>query len=127
MDIKRASAAGVVWVDRGDPASADYAVGDLTKDAAWHDLDLSGIVGTGARLVALSIVIGAAAIPRIFNVRQNGNVNAINIGSLRLLVANETIIGTIWVKTDADGKIEYYASAGAFTTLDVSVRGWLGS
>jgi len=37
--------------DRGDPAVYDYDKNDLTKDGAWHDLDLSGIVPENAKAV----------------------------------------------------------------------------
>ncbi|GAI72105.1 unnamed protein product, partial [marine sediment metagenome] len=44
-------AKGLEWHDRDEQAGYDYSVNDFTRDTAWHDLDISGIVGVGKRLV----------------------------------------------------------------------------
>lgn len=43
------------WVDR-IPSAWDWAVGDLTVDNAYHDLDLSSIVSVGATRVRVNLV-----------------------------------------------------------------------
>ena len=45
------------YYDRGDPATVDFGLGDLTTDGTWRDLDLSSIVPDGTTAVAIFIHI----------------------------------------------------------------------
>jgi len=110
--------------DIGDSAAADFDEGDLTTDATWNDLDLSGIVGTGVKLVHLYIVIADDAAASIFAVKQKGNTNNWNAAYVRTQVANVYVDADVFVLTDEDGVIEYYGSNLAFTSIDIVVRGW---
>jgi len=110
--------------DIGDSAAADFDEGDLTTDNTWNDLDLSGIVGTGVKLVHLYVTVSDGAAGSVLGFRQNGNANAWNAGFVRTQVADVYMDADIFVLTDEDGVIEYRGSDLAFTTIDITVRGW---
>ncbi len=113
------------WQDRGDPASGDFAVGDLTTDGAWHDLDLSAICPANTKAVAIRLEIQDDAAPPVaVNFRKNGNTNAANISVFRTQVAGITLSGDIIVSVDSDRVIEYLASDTTWFLLSITVKGW---
>ncbi len=116
---------GWEYVDRGDPAANDFAVGDFTTDGTWNDLDLSGIIGTGVKLVHLRVSIEDGAANSGMYFRENGNSNAYNFSGGATAVANvDNHIDDCFVMCDSNGVIEYLGSNLAFTRIDLVVRGW---
>lgn len=114
-----------LYVDRGDPASADYSLANFTKDGAWHDLDLSSIIGSGRRLVFVSVSLRANSVGLVFYLRENGNSNTANILSQITQVSGAFINLSGPVLSDDSGVIEYYASNSAnWTWMNFTVRGW---
>lgn len=113
------------YVDRGDPSSYDYTAASFTKDAAWHDLDLSGIIGTGEKLVHFKYGLQGSSVPLGLYLRKNGNANAHNSLYVLNQVADVAFYGEGFVQTTAAGVIEYSATNSAnWTTLNLVVRGW---
>lgn len=120
----------VKYVDRGDPANYDFRKEDLIQDSAWHDMDLSGIVPeAGANhLVHISVTIQATVAENYLILQKKGNVNFPAVGRTRTQVADIMLDESdIFVMMDADRKIEYQASTGNWSRIDVAVRGWLES
>lgn len=113
---------GTTLVDRGDPASHDWQMGDLTADNAWHDLDLSSIVPAGATHVLLRVEADKAT-REIVAFRQNGNVNEYNVSKLRFLLDSRTKTGDCIVAVDGNRIIEYKISA-TLNYLNITVGGW---
>ncbi|MCL5281320.1 MAG: hypothetical protein M1376_15590, partial [Planctomycetes bacterium] len=113
-----------VYNNRGDVAAADYAVGNFTCDNTWRDLDLSGIVGVGQRLVHLRVGISDADAYTYAYFRKNGQVNAINIAQVRVQNYAVSYLAQVWVETDANGVIEYLVNATP-DALGVTVLGWM--
>jgi len=113
-----------ITADRGDPAAVDFAVGDLTTDGTWRDLDLSGVVPAGAILVVLSVLITSSVGTDKISFRKNGNSNAVNIGTV---IAQNlgTNAGDIIVACDTNRVIEYATTNSAhFTVINITVKGW---
>lgn len=115
---------GHEYVDRGDPAARDYAIGDFTADGTWRDLDLSSIVPAGAVAVALSVIIQDDAVNSTFQFRKNGNSNTAVAAVARTLIANVIQYQDLFVACDANRVIEYSATNLAWINLDVTVKGW---
>jgi hypothetical protein len=116
---------GHVYVDRGDPSSWDYVVGDLTVDSAWHDLDLSSIVtDSDALLVHFRVQITSSSGGKVVMLRENGNTNSYN--SLVCLKSSDGVpqIQDGLVSCDTSQVIEYYVTSGV-AELGLSVRGWV--
>jgi len=112
------------FVDRGDPSAVDFTETSLTTDGTWRDLDLSAIVGAGAKAVLLSVRITDNQTATEFSFRKNGNSNTINISKLNTQVANLPFYLDVIVPLDANGKIEYMGSNTPFSDISITVRGW---
>jgi len=117
--------AGDVLVDRGDPADYDFTVGDFTCDSAYHDLDLSSIVPSGATWVKVKVVLADDAVDSYFALRKNGNTNTRVSLSNRIRVVDKTHYITGFVPCDSNRVIEYSATNTTFTTINLVVTGWV--
>lgn len=115
----------VIYHDRGDPSSVDFAVGALTVDAAWHSLDLSATVPDGAIAVALHVQITNGLAGQSVSFRRTSNSNAISISKLVAQVATVQNSADIIVPCDASRTIEYLATNGnTFSVLNITVKGY---
>lgn len=112
------------FVDRGDPAAWDYTLNDFTRDAAWHDLDLSGIVPAGAKAIAVFMKIKSNVVGSNLRLRTNGNVNTSNLTELKTQVANVIISFDVVTIPDGNRVVEYYASLAVWTDISLIVKGW---
>jgi len=114
---------GMTIVDRGDPSSPDFTVGNFTLDAAWHDLDLSAIVPAGAMGVLISVVTDTSDANQQIMFRKKGNANYRNVAWIynhnycEIQGLNCIIFG------DTDRKIQYMSNT-QWTKLDFTVCGW---
>jgi len=113
-----------MYIDRGDPSSYDYSQTDLTIDGLWHDLDLSGLVTAGAKLILLEGEIEASSVGYNIEFRKNGNSNEINHCGMESLRNNEPRHRSCLVACDNSQKIEYKIDNQTWTTIDIAVRGW---
>lgn len=114
---------GVKWFDNGDLSSVTYAKEALTADGAWHDLDISGIVGKGSKLVLIQSYLNDNAGDKELKIRTKGNTNEVNIGTCHTQVANKTCDRNIFVYTDVNGIIQYKIDAATWQTIDLVIRG----
>lgn len=112
------------FIHRGDPAVADFLIGDFTKDGFWYDLDLSAIVPAGATAVSVFIILQATVISRSIALRKKGQVNSVNQTIMFTQVANLLFSSDILVAVDPDRKIEYKIAAGVNQRCDFTVKGW---
>lgn len=112
------------FIDRGDPDQPDYDVTELTKDATWHELDLSGIVPEGATAVTLSILIHAAAVQNQLYFRRAGNSEALNIAAITSTVVGLIQTNDFIVAVDENRKIEYNLTALNWNIIFITVKGW---
>ncbi len=113
-----------MYVDRGDPASFDFVKTDLTIDGAWHTLDLSSLVPSGAKAVLLLGEVEGAAVDWKINFRKNGISNEVNHAGMETLRAGVERHRSSIIALDANRVIEYKADNQTWTTLSLGVRGW---
>jgi len=113
-----------MYVDRGDPAAYDYDKDDLTKDGAWHDLDLSHIVSVCTKAIFIIGHVEGNGADWTIMFRKKGNVNEVNHGGMETLRANVERHRSSIVACDTNRVIQYKVDDQAWTTLDLSVRGW---
>ena len=118
-----ASGGGTQYVNRGDPANADWTQADLTLDAGYHDLDMSAIVGARTVLVHLRVVIMDGTAGALCVLRTNGMSNAQNAARLNVATANKPDDEDIILTTDSAGLIEYRIDAG-MDYVTIVVAGW---
>ena len=115
---------GIGFVDRGDPAAFDFTVGDLTTDGTWRDLDLSAIVPAGAKAVLFNVGIRDNLVEQIFYLRKNGSAIVFSSSTIKTQVANIGFYVDLIVACDSNRVIEYLAANTAWTTINLTVRGW---
>ena len=114
----------VRFVDRGDPASADFTLADLTTDDTWNDLDLSAVIPPEAKVVFIYVVVIDDAVNSRFQIRRNGNTNGQVAPGVLTQVTNQAITGTLFVSVGEDGIIEYNATNTTFTAISIIIQGW---
>jgi len=112
------------YIDRGDPAAADFTIADFNITNAWTMLDLSAIVPEGATAVNCSFTIKATSVNRKFRLRRHGNVNDIAMGKVRTQVANVLIGDNCTVAVDADRKVDYWRELIGINFCNMNILGW---
>jgi len=113
------------FVDRGDPASVDFATGDLTTDETFRDLDLSSIINdSGAKLVLMHLFIQDDAAGSRIMFRKKGNSNQLSRSNIRTQVADIPNDFDIIVACDTNQVVQYKATNVAFTFITITVKGW---
>lgn len=114
---------GIRWYDEGDLSSVQYTKDTLTIDGAWHDLDLSSIVGESRVLVLIQAYLNDNAGDKELKIRTKGNINEVNVGTCHTQVANKTCDRNIFVYTDVNGIIQYMIDVATWQTIDLVIRG----
>lgn len=112
------------YVHRGDPGAFDFVAVNFTKDNAWHDLDLSGIVPANARCANLYLVIRATAIHKQIQFRSKDVTAEINKSTNWTQVANIRIGYPTSVAVDSDRVIQYKVFDATFNLINFVVSGW---
>lgn len=115
---------GIKWNDRGDHGAFDFTHNSLTEDGAFHDMDLSAIIGSKKCLVMLRLTMKATTEGPYCQFRTNGNVNVYNCSTRYCQLANRSVAGDVWVETDDNGVIEYKFLPATWTLIYVLVGGW---
>ena len=114
-------------IDRGDPASVDFAKTDLTDDSEWNDLDLSSIINN---VRAKAVTIGVNVIDNVVgsNVkfRKNGNSQVINVGAANIYNTSVTTSEHFTIACDASQVIELNATPKPtdWTAINITVLAW---
>jgi hypothetical protein len=112
------------YVERSIGTSGDFDVAtQLTDDNAYHDLDLSTIVPSGAKAVILEIQLYANTVGAYFYFRKNGNSNEGRI-VVRYVSSGYGNYDMVIVPVDSNRIIEYKLSADT-SVGSVTVSGWL--
>jgi hypothetical protein len=114
-----------IYVDRGDPSSHDWTVGNFTTDYTWRDLDCSSIVPAGATAIHFRVSLDDGVVGSLFQLRENGNSNTRNLTLQRIQVANKYIDADMWCSCDSNRVVEYRGSNVTFSAIDVTIRGWI--
>jgi len=122
--LNEAIATKVSWHDRGDNESVDYITANFIRDGNYHDLDLSGVVGVGRRLVLVRLCIEGVYSGRYIWFKTKGNINSINIVERRTQVANISYYTDIWIYTNDAGVIEYNVHSTNINYIHFCIRGW---
>ena len=111
------------YSDRGDPASDDFT--SLTADSAWHDLDLSTILASGANAALLKVSVSNTAAGNYIQFRKKGNTNATAVAIMRSQVGGVSFDGCFVVGVDTNRKCQYFLlNSGVWTINGVTVIGW---
>ena len=113
--------------DRGDPTTDDWDQTSLTTDGSWHDLDCSSIVPAGASIIHFVGWMEDNIAAAHFNMRKNGNSNAVNMSWAYTAVANGRVGFDFWVSCSEARVVEYRFYNTTWTFIRLTVAGWLWS
>lgn len=115
---------GGEYIDRGDPASHDFTIGNFVTNGNWQDLDLSSIIPANVKLVSLFVSVNDDLLGSGIVFRKKGNNSVANVCKVKCLVINADIEFDLVVSPNGDKIIEYLATNTGFTTIYTTVRGW---
>lgn len=115
---------GSQFVDLGDKALADYTVIDFTCDGAYHDLDISSIVGHRKCLVMIRLLLNAIEASSYFGFRTKGYTNLMNREGCYTQVSGFPRKRTMWLMTNSSGQIEYKGDSATWAIIDVTICGY---
>ncbi len=114
----------LAYVDRGDPAAADWVIGALTADGTYRDLDCSGVVPAGAIGIDFYVFIMDDVVSRQLTLRKKGNTNEFNT----LVVLNQAAgvygFGNGTVPCNAGRVVEYKLTNAVITDVGIVITGW---
>jgi hypothetical protein len=92
---------------RGQLSDWDFAVGDLTTDGNWHELDWTGKVPSGTVAVYISGMLSDDVANTYIFFGENGYTPIYNIKRQYVPAANQPIGLGFWVGLDANLKCKY--------------------
>ena len=112
------------YVYRGDPFLWDFTGATFTKDAAWHVLDLSGIVPAGATAVHFRFAAVSTIVAPAIYFRRGGQTNVLNMDNFKCYVTGVGTDRSCIVALDTNRHIEYFVAAAGAIVIGLVVRGW---
>ena len=112
------------FIDRGDPAAADFTTVDFTVDNAWHDLDLSGIVPANAVAVLFRVENRNNNFGVFIQIRKKSNSNLPNRFEQNIQVANVSLSDDGICPIGTNGLLEYLLIPVGFWLISFTVKGW---
>jgi hypothetical protein len=115
-----------IFIDRGDPDTADKTEATMTQDGNWYDWDISGIVTTGAKAVLVRVQVRyAPGTGLVLGLKNKDNAHTLNASYVVTQVAGINTYMDVVVSLPALNTriIQYYvATSGA--EIGLVVKGW---
>lgn len=113
-----------VYIER-PTGTVDFQKGaPLITDNAWHELDLSSIIGEGAKAVLFHLRGSSSDISGCVRLKNKSQAGIATHCTLRLQIAGHSIAGHYIIAVGADRIIEYKIENIVWTLLILTVKGW---
>jgi hypothetical protein len=112
------------FVNRGDPAAADWTINDFEIDGLYHELDLSGIIPPNTNAVLFRAYLRSTAAANQIRLRKNGSLYTFNSSVFYVPVANRNYEPDLIVSPDSNSKIQYMVTSTGWNILSLTVAGW---
>ncbi|KKL94701.1 hypothetical protein LCGC14_1862020 [marine sediment metagenome] len=121
---KASGGGGDITVNRGNVTDPDWQSVDLTKDDAYHDLDLSGIVPVGTTFVQIIIQFLGFDTTLYLSLKEKDYISAELGHHLSQRVAGTPYMAEVWLGVNADRVIEYKSKNALWLDLQITVAAW---
>lgn len=112
------------FVNRGDPAAADFTEADFPAFQTWTDLDLSAVVPAATGAVLLRCRVWSGGNQKSLRFRTKEHSNAINISQCEAVQDGLNYYYDIQVPTNGLQTIQYWSSLGLMPIVRMTVKGW---
>lgn len=115
---------GLQIMKKPDQQSYDFILSDFTRDYQYHDLDLSGIIPAGTKLVLLWGAFKSDTPDCEGNFAQSGHTGEYLKSLYFEPVANIGCTMDCLIPVDSDRKIQYRFSNVTYLYINLSVVAW---
>lgn len=112
------------FIDRGDPSTPDFQLGDLNGDNTWHDLDLSSIVPANTDAVLFRVSLQSSSSLRVLSLRTKGNTGWPNVAYCNTQNLNDPISFDKQLFLDDTRKIQYRFNSTYMDFIQITVAAW---
>lgn len=113
------------YTKRGNLEDWDWDQGDLTTDGTWYELDCSSIVPTGTVLIFFYLILTDNLVNQVFIMKHPDHEDNYSAVGFATQTANSGMRGVVPVPCDSNRKIKYYGSNTTFTSIDLTIVGWI--
>lgn len=116
---------GLTYVDRGALSVYDYSSASFTKDGNWHNLDVSAIVPSSAKLVVMRCRLNSTGAGKLMQIASDGYVGGVNSWIAGTQVTGINIYQTSSpIPMIGTGIIQYNITAATWSLCDLVILGW---
>lgn len=113
-----------MFVNRGDPANYDFTLTDFTTDGNWHDLNLSAITPTTARLILLDLDFNVDHKGEAIEFRKKTNSNDKNHAGVDSFENNQDRHKQLCIIPNNSQVCEYKTVSENWNSLNMTICGW---
>lgn len=110
--------------NRGNAATFDFELADLTADGATHLLDLSSILPANVTVAFMNIQMQSLAVPCYALFFTPGQADVWNRAQIQTTVANVVHHAGLNLWVDSDRVIAYRLSPANINWLRATIQGW---
>jgi len=108
----------------GDPSTADFttAASQLSADSAWHDLDISSVIGANAPagLVLLHVSVSYGGTAKGFQAQCNRFIdNSYNGSKVEAQVSGVVLYADVWVEIAGGSKLRCLVDTSVTCTVTI--------
>lgn len=115
---------GSVYVDRGDNITDDFTTSDFIRDGAYHELDLSGFIPFGTKLISITGYLRNSAANKAFRFGETSHISNKNIHVDFTQNANQLMGFHYDIIPDENRRIRYQFDNANFLVVILNIRGW---
>lgn len=112
------------YVDAGNKAAPDFALGNFALDGNSHNLDLSGLVPPGTRCVNFHTRVRSTLVGKNIMFRNPDYAGEDNISRIVVQVANMLKGMDFQNSVDSSRELGYKGTAGGWNSVELTVKGW---
>ncbi len=114
-----------LYVQRTGDTDYDKAIGDWTRDGAWQDWDISGLVPVGTKKVQIFVRAVTSGTAILISFQKKGEAGIVSSQQRHCPTYATDSYFNFWVDVNADREIQYRVSAGTMTNLWAAIQGSL--